>query len=130
MVFRTFGEVFPHVSVWELGEEDYLLVGSKKEQVFDYTALTEVYSKNQTLQEDFKDLGLTDIDGVLSFYRMGRKELMAFSKGAGVNTDDGAQLEYSAPKNVGFDTVDDNREQMEPFIVKAPWLVSESDSWD
>ena len=130
MVFRTFGEVFPHVSVWELGEEDYLLVGSKKEQVFDYTALTEVYSKNRTLREDFKDLGLTDIGGVLSFYRMGRKELMAFSKGAGVNTDDGAQLEYSAPKNVGYDTVDDNREQMEPFIVKAPWLVSESDRWD
>jgi len=130
MVFRTFGEVFPYVSVWELGEEDYLLVGSKKEQVFDYTTLNEVYSKNQTLQEDFKDLGLTDIYGVLSFYRMGRKELMAFSKGAGVNTDDGAQLEYSAPKNVGYDTVDDNREQMEPFIVKAPWLVSESDRWD
>ena len=130
MVFRTFGEVFPHVSVWELGEEDYLLVGSKKEQVFDYTALTQVFSKNQTLQEDFKDLGLTDIYEVLSFYRMGRKELMAFSKGAGVNTDDGAQLEYSAPKNVGYDTVDDNREQMEPFVVKAPWLVSESDRWD
>ena len=130
MVFRTFGEVFPHVSVWELGEEDYLLVGSKKEQVFDYTALTQVYSKNRTLREDFKDLGLTDIFEVLSFYRMGRKELMAFSKGAGVNTDDGAQLEYSAPKNVGFDTADDNRESMEPFIVKAPWLVFESDRWD
>ena len=55
---------------------------------------------------------------------------MAFSKGAGVNTDDGAQLEYSAPKNVGYDTVDDNREQMEPCIVKAPWLVSESDRWE
>ena len=55
---------------------------------------------------------------------------MAFSKGAGVNTDDGAQLEYSAPKNVGFDTADDNRESMEPFIVKAPWLVFESDRWD
>jgi len=130
MVFRTFGEVFPYVTVWELGEEDYLLVGSKKEQVFDYTVLTEVFSKNRTLREDFKDLGLTGIYEVLSFYRMGRKELMAFSKGAGVNTDDGAQLEYSAPKNVGFDTVDDNREQMEPFIVKAPWLVSESDRWD
>jgi len=129
MVFRTFGEVFPHVSVWELGEEDYLLVGSKKEQVFDYTALTEVYSKNRILREDFKDLGLTDIYKVLSFYRMGRKELMAFSKGAGVNTDDGAQLEYSAPKNVGFDTVDDNRESMEPFIVDAPWLVTDYDRW-
>ena len=54
---------------------------------------------------------------------------MAFSKGAGVNTDDGAQLEYSAPKNVGFDTVDDNRESMEPFIVDAPWFVSDYDRW-
>ncbi len=130
MVFRTFGEVFPHISVWELGEEDYLLVGSKKRQVFDPTALTEVYSKNRIMQEDFKGLGLNDIYEVLSFYRMGRKELMAFSKGAEVNTDDGAQLEYSAPKNVGYDTVDENREQMEPFIVRAPWLGFESDQLD
>jgi spermidine synthase len=130
MVFRTFGEVFPYVSVWELGEEDYLLVGSKKEQVFDYDTLTELYSKNRTLRVDFKDLGLTGIHEVLSFYRMGKKELMAFSKGAEVNTDDGAQLEYSAPKNVGFDTVEDNRDEMEPFIVKAPWSVTESDRWD
>jgi len=130
MVFRTFGEVFPYVSVWELGEEDYLLVGSKKEQVFDYSAVAQIYSKNRKLQEDFKDLGLTDIYEVLSFYRMGRKELMDFSKGAEVNTDDGAQLEYSAPKNVRYDTVDDNRESMEPFIVDAPWLVSDRDGWD
>ncbi len=130
MVFRTFGEVFPQVSVWELGGEDYLLVGSNKEQVFDYTALAPIYSNSRTLSEDFKELGLTDIHEVLSFYRMGRRELMAFSKGAEVNTDDGAQLEYSAPKNVGYDSVDDIREQMEPYIVKAPWLGSKSDLWD
>ena len=36
MVFRTFAEAFPHVSLWSMKESDFLLVGSKKEQVFDY----------------------------------------------------------------------------------------------
>src|ERR1041385_1196003 len=36
MVLRTFAEAFPHVSVWNLQESDFLLVGSLKEQRFDY----------------------------------------------------------------------------------------------
>ena len=36
MVFRTFSEAFPYVSLWGMKESDFLLVGSKHEQVFDY----------------------------------------------------------------------------------------------
>ena len=39
MVFRTFAEAFPYVSLWGMKESDFLLVGSKKEQVFDYPAV-------------------------------------------------------------------------------------------
>ena len=39
MVFRTFAEAFPHVSLWSMKESDFLLIGSKKEQVFDYAAV-------------------------------------------------------------------------------------------
>ncbi len=77
------------------------------------------------MSRDFDDLGLTNVREILSYYRMGKKELMAFSKGAQINTDDGAQLEYSAPKNVGFDIVDEIRDEMEPFTVSAPWMDSE-----
>ncbi|NIO12223.1 MAG: hypothetical protein GTO40_31080 [Deltaproteobacteria bacterium] len=125
MVFRTFGEVFPFVSVWELAEQDYLLVGSKEKQQFDFTAAAKVYSGQGVVSRDFDDLGLTNVREILSYYRMGKKELMAFSKGAQINTDDGAQLEYSAPKNVGFDIVDEIRDEMEPFTVSAPWMDSE-----
>jgi spermidine synthase len=74
MIFRTFGEVFPHVTVWGMKESDFLLVGSKKEQVFDYHFLKDFYSKNKTLQNDLKELGLTDMYSVLGFYRMGTAE--------------------------------------------------------
>ena len=39
MVFRTFVEAFPHVSLWSMKESDFLLIGSKREQSFDYAAV-------------------------------------------------------------------------------------------
>jgi len=126
MVFRTFGEAFPHVSVWGMKESDFLMLGSKKEQVFRYPMLQEIFSKNQTLREDFQELGLSDVYGILGFYRMGKEEMMKFSEGAGLNTDDGAQLEFSAPRNLRRSTADLNRKLMGPFLVDAPWLNSDS----
>ncbi|MBI2539679.1 MAG: fused MFS/spermidine synthase [Deltaproteobacteria bacterium] len=58
MVFRTFGEAFPQVSVWGMKESDFLMLGSKKEQVFRYPMLQELFSKNQTLREDFQEADL------------------------------------------------------------------------
>ncbi len=124
MVFRTFGESFPWVTIWEMKESDFLMVGSLKEQAFDYPLLKDFYARSETLRNDFKDLGLSDVYSVLGFYRMGKKELMAFTEGADVNTDDRAKLEYSAPKNLRRTTSTLNQKIMEPFLVNAPWLNS------
>ena len=104
------------------------MLGSKKEQLFRYPLLKEIFSKNRAMREDFKDLGLTDVYGVLGFYRMGKKEMMAFSQGASLNTDDGAQLEFSAPRNVRRATAELNRKLMDPFLVEAPWVKQDSAS--
>ncbi|MGH7828788.1 MAG: tetratricopeptide repeat protein, partial [Candidatus Binatia bacterium] len=61
---------------------------------------------------------------VLGLYRMGKKEMLAFSEGASINTDDGAELEFSAPKNVRRATSDLNAKLMEPYLVDAPLLKS------
>lgn len=126
MVFNTFVQAFPHVTLWGMKESDFLLIGTKQEQVFSYERLRNDFSKNQVLREGFKDLGLSDVYGVLGFYRMGKKEIIAFSEGGGLNTDDGAELEFSAPRNLRRSTSDLNRRLMEPFLVDAPWLKSES----
>lgn len=121
MVLRTFGESFPHVTVWNLQESDFLLIGSLQEQNFDYPLLRHLPAKNPTLEEDFKERGLSDIYSVLGFYRMGRQELLQFAGGADQNTDDNALLEFSAPRSLGKSTTDLNRMLLEPFMTEPPW---------
>jgi len=123
MVFRTFAEAFPYVSLWSMKESDFLLVGSKKEQKFDYPAVKAIFDNNEMLRSDLQYLGLSDVYAVQGFYRMNRDGFLAFSKGARINTDDGAQLEFSAPKNLRRATTELNRRIMAPFLVDSPpWL--------
>jgi predicted membrane-bound spermidine synthase/tetratricopeptide (TPR) repeat protein len=123
MVFRTFAEAFPHVSLWSMKESDFLLIGSKKEQVFDYPAVKAIFDNTEMLRSDLQYLGLSDVYAVQGFYRMGREGFLAFSKGARINTDDGAELEFSAPKNLRRATTELNRRIIAPFLVDTPpWL--------
>jgi spermidine synthase len=123
MVFRTFAEAFPYVSLWGMKESDFLLVGSKREHRFDYAALKEIYKNNSTLRSDLDYLGLSDIYAVQGFFRMDRNAFLAFSKGADINTDDGAELEFSAPKNLRRPTTVLNQRIMAPYLIDSPpWL--------
>ncbi len=125
MVFRTFAEAFPYVSLWSMKESDFLLLGSKKEQVFNYPAVKEIYDNNPMLRSDLDYLGLSDVYAVQGFSRMNRDGFLAFSKGAAINTDDGAQLEFSAPKNLRRSTTELNRKLMTPHLIESPpWLKS------
>jgi len=121
MVLRTFGEAFPHVSVWNMQESDFLLVGSSTELSFDYPALQKIFSENKTLKDDFAELGLSDVYAVLGFYRMGKKELLTFTEGAELNTDDNALLEFSAPRSLGRSTSELNKILMQAFVTSPPW---------
>ncbi|MBM4261200.1 MAG: tetratricopeptide repeat protein [Deltaproteobacteria bacterium] len=123
MVFRTFTESFPHVSLYSMKESDFLLIGSKQPHGFNYPLIKQVYDSHPMLRSDFEYLGLSDVYAVQGFYRMGREKLLEFSKGADINTDDGAQLEFSAPKNLRRPTTELNRRLMAPFLEAAPpWL--------
>lgn len=123
MVFRTFVEAFPYVSLWGMKESDFLLIGSKREQIFDYPTVKAIYDNNPMLRSDLEYLGLSDVYAVQGFYRMNREGFLAFSKGASINTDDGAQLEFSAPKNLRRATTELNRKIMTPFLLDSPpWL--------
>jgi spermidine synthase len=121
MVLRTFAESFPHVSFWNLQESDFLLIGSLKEQQFDYPGLERITSGNDTFKNDLRDLGLSELYAVLGFYRMGKKEILAVSDGAEFNTDDNARLEFSAPRSLGKSTSDLNRKIIDPFVTEPPW---------
>jgi spermidine synthase len=121
MVLRTFAEAFPHVSVWNLQESDFLLVGSLKELDFDYPRVKKIFAENESFRDDLRELGISDPYSILGFYRMGRNELLKLAAGAEFNTDDNARLEFSAPRSLGASTSELNRKLMEPLVTPAPW---------
>lgn len=121
MVLRTFGESFPHVSVWNLQESDFLLIGSIAEQKLDYATLKKIFADNGSMKKDFKDLGLSDVYAVFGFYRMGKTQLMTFAEGAEINTDDNARLEFSAPRSLGKITAELNRNLLQGHLTMPPW---------
>jgi spermidine synthase len=121
MGLRTFAESFPYVTVWNMQESDFLLVGSLRQLNFDYPWFRKIFLENQTLRNDLKAQGLSDVYTVIGLYRMGKKELLAFTQGADFNTDDNALLEFSAPRSLGKSTTDLNRKLMEPFVSDPPW---------
>jgi predicted membrane-bound spermidine synthase/cytochrome c-type biogenesis protein CcmH/NrfG len=123
MVFRTFSEAFPHVTLWSMKESDFLLIGSKQAQTFDYPTVKAIYDQNPMLRSDLEYLGLSDVYAVQGFFRMDHKALLEFSKGAAINTDDGAELEFSAPKNLRRPTTTLNQRLMAPYLADGPpWL--------
>ncbi len=123
MVFRTFSEAFPYVSVWSMKESDFLLVGSKRPHKFDYQAVKSIYDNNETLRSDLAYLGLSDVYAVQGFYRMDREAILEFAKDAEINTDDGAELEFSAPRNLRRQTTSLNQRLMAPHVAHIPpWL--------
>jgi predicted membrane-bound spermidine synthase/tetratricopeptide (TPR) repeat protein len=124
MVFRTFVEAFPYVTLWSMKESDFLLIGSKREHAFDYARVKKIYDNNEMLRSDLEYLGMSDVYAVQGFYRMNREGFLAFSKGADINTDDGAELEFSAPKSLRRTTTELNRKLMSPYFSDAPWLKS------
>jgi spermidine synthase len=117
MVLRTFGEAFPHLSVWHMQESDFLLIGSPAALEFDDSRAQKIFAGNQMLRADFQSFGFTDAYALRGLYRMSKKELSAFAEGADLNTDDNVRLEFSAPRSLGKQTSELNRGLMERYWI-------------
>jgi spermidine synthase len=128
MVLRTFAEAFPHVSVWNMQESDFLLIGSYQPVSFDYDAARKIFGASQAVRSDFMSVGLTDPYTLRGFYRMSKRELLKFTEDADLNTDDNVRLEFSAPRSLGKMTSELNRELMRPHWLAPSWELFRPDT--
>jgi spermidine synthase len=120
MVFATFGEAFPYVTLWAMKGGDFLLLGTHRPQKLDYAQFLKVHGSNATLQKDIEELGFSDPYSLFGLYRTDRTGILRFSKGAEINTDDRASLEFSAPRNIMRPTTELNRRLLEAFVSNPP----------
>lgn len=96
-IVNTFAHVFPHISLWEsVPGGDYFLVGSQAPQELSWRALAE-RAQTRGLAADFGRIGVGSTEQILSSFVASDDHLRRFAAGAGLNTDDNATLEFSAP---------------------------------
>jgi spermidine synthase len=104
MVYRTFAEIFPDVSLWHINESDMLLIGTRRPQRIRWADLKTALANRPVAQKDLSDLGFVDPYSLFASYLMPKATLLKMADGAAYNLDDHPRLEFSAPKNLGRDT--------------------------
>jgi spermidine synthase len=117
MVYRTFAEVFPDVSLWAVNDSDMLLIGTRQAQRLRYADLRAALSGRFVAQRDLQELGFEDAYSLLAMYLMPKAGLLRMAGQAEINLDDVPRLEFSAPRNLGRDTSTLNMRLTKQFAV-------------
>jgi len=104
MVYRTFAEVFPDVSLWAVNDSDMILIGTARPQRLRYADLQATLASRPVAREDFRDLGFLDAYSLMAMYLMPKASLLKMAGDAAYNLDDFPRLEFLAPRNLGRET--------------------------
>ncbi len=120
MVYRTFAEVFPHVSLWAVNDSDMFLIATVRPQRLRHADLRATLAERPLVQRDLRELGFPDAYSLLAMFLMPKTALLKMAGDAEVNLDDVPRLEFSAPRNLGRDTTTLNMRLTRTFVVPPP----------
>lgn len=100
MIVQTFSDVFAEASVWELDPGvDYMLVGTIGEMTLDYELLVRRLA-DESVGADLRSVGVHTPLDYTGLFLMGGAAMTSYAGDAPIHTDNGLQLEFSAPKNM------------------------------
>jgi len=125
MVYRTFADVFPDVSLWSVNDSDMLLIGTARPQRLRRADLHAAMAAHPVARKDLRELGFVDGYGLLAMYLMPKAALLKMAGDAEYNLDDFPRLEFLAPRNLGRDTTTLNARLTRTFAV--PPVVEDAD---
>ena len=100
---KAFIEVFRYCQLWYLNEYSTILIGSDEPIHIDYDLITRRFT-DAKVQDDLKNVFMTDPLYFTSQYSMEKEELVKYCDGAPSNTDDFPVVEFSTIVNIAPDT--------------------------
>ncbi|MGQ9631666.1 MAG: fused MFS/spermidine synthase [bacterium] len=128
-IIKTFTAVFPHTTLWVVGDSHTLILGASESIKIDFPALSNKM-KISRVGEDLASVGLGDPYSLLGRFVMGSEGMEAFVEGAYINTDDHPRIQFKGPRNSYRrveETVIDNlsdlgraRESVRPLLTGLP----------
>jgi predicted membrane-bound spermidine synthase len=97
MVLRTFRSSFPNVTVWNIPDNDILLVGSVQPLRPDCAAMDRAFDA-RAVREDMRRVGVGRLSTLLAAQSAGEERVLAMSGSGPLNVELRPRLEYGAPK--------------------------------
>jgi hypothetical protein len=97
LVLRTFASVFPKMEIWDVGDNDIILLGSKQNWITGPAVFRSAFQLEQP-RADLSSIGLAVPETVLARQFASQKTAFALAGPGAVQSDDRPILEYDAPK--------------------------------
>jgi spermidine synthase len=112
-LIATFKAAFPYVNIFRGAEGDLMLLGSKREPMFDFSII-KGHLTNVKVATDLQRVQVQSVSDLLSRFYLGSEEVAKLSAIAKINTDDNALIEFNAPRRVGTaeETVERNVKEL------------------
>ncbi len=127
-VVATFASVFPHGTLWLVGEGDLLLLGSALPFAPRLQTMAEAW-RRPGVAEDLLPQGVVEPFGVLSTYLGGDDTIARFRGDAAVQTDDRMGLEFTAPRALRTSTRRDNVERLQSAAASGERPAAVVQAW-
>ncbi len=118
-IVATFLSVFPHGTMWLVGDADVLLVGST-EPMDDRIAGMAAAMKRPGVGADLAGVGVTGAFPLISLFVAQGDALKAWANGAPIQTDDRSMLEFSGPRSIFGTARDDNAAALRELAAASP----------
>jgi len=134
-IVATFSAVFPHGTMWLIGDGDLLLLGASEPIEPRLAGMAQAW-RRPGVADDLRAIAVADPFGVLSMFVGGDDAVTKFGAGAVVQVDDRMALEFSAPLALRTLERRENvvrlrelaRSSRRPEVVAAAWAAADRDA--
>jgi spermidine synthase len=118
-IVATFLTVFPHGTMWLVGDADVLLVGSTEPLDARIAGMAQAMTR-PGVGADLNGVGVTGPFPLLSLFVAQGEALKAWANGAPLQTDDRSRLEFSGPRSIFGTARDDNAAAVRALAAASP----------
>ena len=99
LIIRTLYDQFPHVSLWEMGDNDYMLIATQSELHPSLPEFREHYLRTD-VHVDLYRIGFGSPERMLARFISADAALCDWAGPGRIHTDDNAIIEFSAPRSM------------------------------
>ena len=118
-IVATFLSVFPHGTMWLVGDADVLLLGSTEPLDARIAGIAEAMTR-PGVADDLASVGVTGPFSLTTLFVAQGEALKAWADGAPLQTDDRSLLEFSGPRSIFGAVRDDNAEALRELAAASP----------